>query len=328
MTKFAWMCSTEAFQPEVLLDQVTQAEEAGFDAIVVPDAFHPWTDEGAGGFTWSWLGAAAERTERIELITTVTAPFFRYHPTVIAQASATMDRLSRGRFVLGIGTGHPLHDSSLGWPDVSYADRVSHLREAAQIIRLLLSGEPVDFAGLHYRLDGVRLYSPPTHGVRMWMAAAGPRSAALAGELADGVITSVKDIEEARRKVVEPYLSGCENGSRPTLVATRWVIVGADDDGSWRALGPLRGLRVPARDVLTHPEQMRIEADRTGPAGILPRFMRARSLEEVGALYEPLVRDLGADYVSVQLATSDPVGALDFVGRQVLPELRASASPG
>ncbi len=316
----------EAFQPEVLLDQVTQAEEAGFDAIVVPDAFYPWTDEGAGGFTWSWLGAAAERTERIELITTVTAPFFRYHPAVIAQAAATMDRLSRGRFVLGIGTGHPLHDSSLGWPGVSYSDRVSYLRESAHIIRLLLAGERADFDGLHYHLDNVRLYSPPTHGVRMWMAAAGPRSAALAGELADGVITSVKDIEETRRKVVEPYLSAGGSGSRRTVVATRWVIVGADDDASWRALGPLRGLRVPARDILTHPGQMRLEADTTGPPGILSRFMRARNLEEVAVLYEPLVRDLGADYVSIQLATSDPTTALDYVGHQIIPELRASPS--
>jgi coenzyme F420-dependent glucose-6-phosphate dehydrogenase len=78
------MCATEAYQPEELLEHARLAEEAGFDAVVVPDAFQPWTDEGTAGFTWSWLGAAVARTRSVEFITTVTAPLFRYHPTVIA----------------------------------------------------------------------------------------------------------------------------------------------------------------------------------------------------------------------------------------------------
>lgn len=61
-TRLAWMCALDAYQPEAALDDAAAADAGGFDAILVPDAFHPWTDEGAAGFVWSWLGAAAERT--------------------------------------------------------------------------------------------------------------------------------------------------------------------------------------------------------------------------------------------------------------------------
>src|SRR6266536_4837440 len=73
--KLAWGCSSERYQPEVLLEQAVLAEEAGFDAIFVSDVFHPWVDEGsAAGFAWSLVGAIAAKTSRIELVTTVTAP--------------------------------------------------------------------------------------------------------------------------------------------------------------------------------------------------------------------------------------------------------------
>ena len=89
--KFGWLSSDESYQPEVLADQAVQAEEAGFDLILGSDHFHPWVDDNsASGFVWSWFGAVAARTERVELVTSVTCPLFHYHPALIAQAfSAT-----------------------------------------------------------------------------------------------------------------------------------------------------------------------------------------------------------------------------------------------
>ena len=110
------MCAQEVHQPEDLLDQAILAERAGFDGIVTPDAFQPWSDEGAAGFTWAWLGAAAVRTSTIRLIVTVTSALHRYHPALIAQAAATIDRLSGGRFVLGMGAGLPIHEGAFGVP--------------------------------------------------------------------------------------------------------------------------------------------------------------------------------------------------------------------
>ena len=68
------------------------------------DHFHPWWHDNAfGNFTWVWLAAAAERTKRMKFVTGVTAPIYRYHPAVIAQAFASLDVLYPGRIALGLG---------------------------------------------------------------------------------------------------------------------------------------------------------------------------------------------------------------------------------
>ena len=92
--KFAWLCSHESYQPEDLVQQAVAAEEAGFDAVLGSDHFHPWVDDtSAAGFVWSWLGAVAAATENVELGTAVTCPLFHYHPALVAQMAATTDRL-------------------------------------------------------------------------------------------------------------------------------------------------------------------------------------------------------------------------------------------
>ena len=66
--KFAWLCSHESYQPEDLVHQAVAAEEAGFDVVLGSDHFHPWVDDtSAAGFVWSWLGAVAARTTRVQL---------------------------------------------------------------------------------------------------------------------------------------------------------------------------------------------------------------------------------------------------------------------
>src|SRR5262249_46347939 len=111
--KFAWLCSHESYQPEALVEQATAAEEAGFDVVLGSDHFHPWVDDtSAAGFVWSWLGAVAQATRRVELGTSVTCPLFHYHPALVAQMAATTDRLSDGRLFLGVGTGEALNERS------------------------------------------------------------------------------------------------------------------------------------------------------------------------------------------------------------------------
>jgi coenzyme F420-dependent glucose-6-phosphate dehydrogenase len=268
---------------------------------------------------WSWLGAVAARTSRIELVTTVTSPLFRYHPAVVAQAAATMDRLSEGRFVLGLGTGDPIHDAPLGFGRAGYPERAARLREAVRVIRALWVGEVVTFEGEWYRLDRARLASPPAAGLRLWMAAGGPSSAALAGELADGLITSVKDPAEAMSSVIEPFRSVSDGG---TIMATRWCVLAPDDERAWRALGAIRGLRVPGRRRAVDPAELRARADAMPREEILRRFSRARTPGDLIGAYRPLVRDLHADYVSVQVASTDPARTIAVIGSEVLPALR------
>ena len=323
--RFAWLCSHESFQPEVLVEQAVLAEQSGFDMVTGADHFHPWVDDtSAASFVWTWFGAVAQATTRVELATSVTAPLFRYHPALIAQAAATVDRLSGGRFRLGVGTGEAINETPLGYEFPGYAERIARMDESLMIIAALLAGKKVDVEGKYYSTHTATLYSPPLGQVPVWMAAGGPKSAAFAGEHADGLITSVKEPADTLTKVIEPYRSAAAaRGADTTIMATRWVVLAGDDDEAWAALAPMRGLRAPGRLEVADPAILRQRADAMRRSEVLEQFTIVRDLDELVDAYLPLVRDVGADYVAIQIASVDPMRTIELVGSQVLPHLRA-----
>ena len=323
--KFGWLCSHESNQPEALVDQAIEAERAGFDAVFASDHFHPWVDDAgsASGFVWTWLGTVAARTERVELATLVTAPLFHYHPALVAQASATVDRLSGGRFRLGVGTGEAINETPMGFPFPGYRERADRLSEAIEIIRALLAGEKVTHDGRYYTVDRAKLYSPPLHGVPIWMAAGGPQSATMAGREADGLIVSVKDPAEAIEKSIAPFKAA--GGEGRTIVATRWCVYAEDADEGWQALKPMRGLRAPGRLEAVDPMDLRIRADEMPREEIFGKYAFADDVDRLVDVYRPLVESVGADYVSIQVACVDPMESIRLIGREVLPRLRELA---
>src|ERR1700710_903803 len=119
MTRFGYTLMTEQSGPKEIVSYGIRAEEVGFDFEVSSDHYSPWlTEQGHAPYAWSVLGAVAQATERVELMTYVTCPTMRYHPAVVAQKSATMSLLSEGRFTLGLGSGENLneHVVGAGWP--------------------------------------------------------------------------------------------------------------------------------------------------------------------------------------------------------------------
>src|SRR5690348_3064756 len=139
---------TEQSGPKDLVRWAVGAEQAGFDFEVSSDHFSPWlTEQGHAPYAWAVLGAVAQATERIELMTYVTCPTMRYHPAVVAQKAATLQLLSDGRFTLGLGAGENLNEHVAGgaWPAVDV--RHDMLREALEIIRPLLAGDTVTLRG-------------------------------------------------------------------------------------------------------------------------------------------------------------------------------------
>src|SRR5262249_9243599 len=227
MPQFACFCGPEQFQPEGLLEHAVLAETLGFDALTVSDHFHPWVDDASAcGFAWAWLGALAVRTRRVRVATAVTCPLFHYHPGLVAQAAATVDRLSGGRFALGVGTGEGINERPLGFPFPGYKERAARMTEAITIMRALLAGQKLDFAGAHYHTDKARLYSPPIGRVPIWMSAGGPQSATLAGRIADGLILSVKVPAEAREQIIDPFRAAAPEAgpAAPALPAPRPAI--------------------------------------------------------------------------------------------------------
>jgi G6PDH family F420-dependent oxidoreductase len=192
MTRFGYTMMTEQSRPDELVTDLVAAERAGFDFSVCSDHYQPWVEaQGHAGYAWSILGAAAQATERIGLMTYVTCPTMRYHPAVVAQKAATMGILSRGRFRLGLGAGENLNEHVVGrgWPAVGA--RHEMLSEAVRIIGSLLDGESsVNFRGRHFDVEQARLWDLPDERVPIGLAVSGRESCRLAGEHADLMIAT------------------------------------------------------------------------------------------------------------------------------------------
>ncbi|MFQ5667562.1 MAG: LLM class flavin-dependent oxidoreductase, partial [Candidatus Binatia bacterium] len=132
------------------------------------------------------MGMMAARYRRVRIGTGVTEPF-RRHPATLAQAFVTIDHLTKGRAILGIGNGERENTVPYGVP---FANRVGRLEEALTIIRRLWDsgGEPVDFDGSVWRLRRALFATPLYKGTPppIWVAAHAPRMLGLTGRFADG----------------------------------------------------------------------------------------------------------------------------------------------
>jgi G6PDH family F420-dependent oxidoreductase len=190
MVEIGYTLMGEQRSPKDMVRDLMAAERAGFDFAVVSDHYHPWLEsQGHSPFTWSVLGAAAQATERIPLMTYVTCPIIRYHPAIVAQGAATMALLSGGRFSLGLGAGENLNEHVVGreWPPAH--TRHEMLVEAVEIIRELWSGRWVTYHGEYLSVESAKLFDRPDQPPPIGIAASGPESCEIAGELADFLIT-------------------------------------------------------------------------------------------------------------------------------------------
>ena len=184
---YTMMC--EQAGPKQLVRDVALAEEAGFDFAVISDHYFPWLDaQGHSPYAWCVLGAAAQATKRIPLMTYVTCPTRRYHPAVVAQKAATMQLLSDGRFTLGLGAGENLNEHIIGgqWPIAPL--RHEMLDEAVQIIRALWDGGYVTYHGKHFDVERAKIWDLPETPPPIGIAVSGPASCRLAGRHADAMI--------------------------------------------------------------------------------------------------------------------------------------------
>ncbi|GAA1024731.1 MULTISPECIES: TIGR03557 family F420-dependent LLM class oxidoreductase [Amycolatopsis] len=187
--RIGYTLMTEQTGPRELVGCATAAEEAGFDFAACSDHYSPWlAEQGHAPYAWSVLGAVAQATERIELMTLVTCPTMRYHPVVVAQKAATVQLLSEGRFTLGLGSGENLNEHVVGrgWPSVSV--RHDRLAEAVQIIGGLFDGGTFTYTGQHYRADGAKLWDLSPTRVPLAIAVSGPKSVQRFAPVADAMV--------------------------------------------------------------------------------------------------------------------------------------------
>jgi G6PDH family F420-dependent oxidoreductase len=194
--KFGNTLFSELNGPKALVRQAVASEQAGFDFVVVSDHFHPWLSSHTDSpFAWSVLGAVADRTERVQLMSFVTCPFLRYHPAVVAQAAATIQVMSDGRFTLGLGAGERLNEHVVGrgWPAVDV--RHVMLTESIEAIQELFSGETVTYRGTYVTVEDARLYTMPETPPPIGVAGSGSQSVELAASFGDAFISTEPDAD-------------------------------------------------------------------------------------------------------------------------------------
>ncbi|WP_232686651.1 TIGR03557 family F420-dependent LLM class oxidoreductase [Halobacterium zhouii] len=187
MVELGYTLSSEEHPPNDLVEHATRAEDAGFDFLSISDHFHPWTSQqGNSPFVWSTLGGVAHATDDIPVGIGVTCPIMRYHPTIVAQATATVAAMLDGRFVFGVGTGELLNEHVVGehWPE--HAVRLEMLEESVEIIRKLWTGDQVSHHGEHYSVQNARLFTLPEETPPILVSAYGKRSAQTAADIGDG----------------------------------------------------------------------------------------------------------------------------------------------
>lgn len=180
---------TEQSSPLSLVEYAIDAERVGFEFEVSSDHYFPWLEaQGHAGYAWAVLGAVAQATTTVDLMTYVTCPTIRYHPAVVAQKAATLGVLSRGRFTLGLGSGENLNEHVVGerWPAVG--ERQDMLTEAMRIIRDLLAGELLTFEGNHFRVDAAKVWDLPDARVEIGVAVSGTASIERFSPLADHLV--------------------------------------------------------------------------------------------------------------------------------------------
>jgi F420-dependent oxidoreductase-like protein len=226
------------------LEIVREAEKYGYDSV--------WTAEAYGSDAATILGWIAGLTEKIKIGSAIFQIPGR-SPAMTAMTAATLDQLSDGRMLLGIGSSGP--QVSEGWHGVRFANQLARTREYITVVRQALARERLEFHGEHYDLplpDGpgkaLKLtISPVQERIPIYLAAIGPKNTALAGEIADGwipTLLSPEALPELRKSLEE----GAERAGRSLdgfdIAPTVNVMVTDDQAGARDASRPFVALYV------------------------------------------------------------------------------------
>lgn len=204
------------------LELAQRAEALGFDSVWAPEAY--------GTDAVSILAALAARTQRIQLGTGIVNVFSRT-PALLAQTAATMDLISNGRFILGLGTSG--HQVVTGWHGLAFERPLQRMRETMAIVRQVLRRDRLVFEGEVFRLDkGLKLLARPVREtVPIYLATLTPGGLRLTGELADGWIPTL--FSPDHMGLFRPHLeTGARIGGRSldALAIAPHVPVSIDDD--------------------------------------------------------------------------------------------------
>ena len=324
MGLIGYHASHEQHPPSALLHHVQDAEAAGFTAVSSSDHFTPWSRaQGESGYAWSWLGAAMAATS--VPFGVVNAPGQRYHPTIVAQAVATLLELFPGRLWVAMGSGEASNEHITGerWPPK--AVRNERVRECVDIVRALLRGEEVSFDG-HVHVDRARLWTLPPSVPAIYGAALTVETAELCGAWADGLLTVGLPPPELTR-VIEAFRAGGGEG-KPVAVQAKVAYAETDEEAvagafeQWRTNVFESALMADLETV----EQFEIAARYVPPEAVADAVLCSADIgRHLASLYDLL--DCGVDDLFLHHVPRPQRAFIDAYGEKVVPALRTAASP-
>lgn len=326
--KYGYKASAEQFGTRELLDYALLAEQVGLDIVAVSDHFQPWRHStGRAPLVFSWMGALAYASERVELGTSVLTPMLRYHPSVVAQGFATLAQLAPGRVYLGVGTGEAMNEvpaTGTAWPGGK--ERRARLSESVTLIRELWTSERVTFAGEFYRTEQATVYERPDQPIPIYVAASGPLAGKLTGRIGDGLIVTSGKATELYETVLGKVREGAEAAGKDASAMPGQIEIKVSYDTDldvarhacdwWAALG----LAAEQKQGVEDPIEMERLADED-PSIAQKRFIVSNDPDEVVDKIAPYV-DLGFTELVFHGPGDDQARFLQAFSRDVLPKLR------
>ncbi len=330
MLRLGYKASAEQFGPRELLEFSVVAEEMGFDSVMVSDHFQPWRHTGGHApYSFAWLAALGERTSRVSFGTSVATPTFRYHPSIVAQAMATIAVLNPGRAILGIGTGESMNEvpaTGMKWP--KFKERFGRLRESVELMRRLWTEDRVTYEGEYYRTKSATIYDKPDDPVPIYIAASGPTASRFAGRVGDGFIcTSGKAPELYSETLLPNVQTGLEKSGRSMadLEKTIEMKVSFDTDidkamqdtSHWAALA----LSPEEKTGVEDPVEMEKLADALPVERAASRWIVSNDPDEHIERIAPYIK-LGFTHLVFHAPGPDQERFLRLYSKEILPRLR------
>ncbi len=290
---------------------VLAAEEAGFESMWWADRLMGWLPDGPHELLdpYPLLGAAAVATRSIRLGTAVSDPI-RRHPGQLAQTALTIQQMSAGRLILGLGCGEIAGTTPYG---IAYDKPVGHLVEALEVLKeLWADGTPARWSGAHYRIDGgICGLAAKTPAPPIWLAAHGPRTLRLTGTTADGWLPTASGPQAYGTQLAQIRAAEDAAGRRGAVEAGAFLWLIAAESGE-RARQLLRTHAVRALGLLLPQGALRTTPLPDGPWGdLLPT--------------DPRMNDLVAQIDPDELAEVLPIGTPEEIAAEVIRYVEAGA---
>ena len=263
--------------------------------------------------------------------TSVVTPTFRYHPSIVAQAVGTLGAMFPGRIILGVGTGESLNEVpaiGIKWP--GFKERFGRLRESITLMRKLWTEDLVSFEGEYFRTERATIYDRPADPVPIYVAAAGPSAAALAGEVGDGFICTSGKAPELYRETLLPNVeTGLQTSHRAPDAIDRMIEVkvsfdtdlerARQDTRFWAALA----LSPEEKMSTENPVEMEKLADALPLERTVKRWIISTDPDEQIERIRPYV-ELGFRHLVFHAPGPDQARFLRLYAAHVVPRLRAA----